>query len=90
MAYSSDTIVFGIEKKYGVQAIESKEKGLWYLQDDDRELIGILTVKNGIPKWEIFTKDQFKALAYLLKDLKVSQLNALVSEALDIYDVVFN
>ena len=90
MAYSSEAIVYAIEKKHGVQAIESKRKGLWYLQDDDRELIGILTVKYGIPKWQVYTKEQFKAFINIFKDLQTTEIKSLVNEARDVYDMVFN
>ena len=90
MSRNPDNIVFGIEKKFGVQAIESEGRGLWYLQDDEKRRIGILTIENGIPKWSILSREQFKVLAHIISSLKSGQLKALVKEANDIYDVVFN
>lgn len=75
MATSNDTIVFGIEKKYGVQAIESGARGLWYLQDDERQGMGIMTLTKGIPTYAILKKEQIKTL---------------IKELQDVYDMVFN
>ena len=74
VATSSDSIIHNIEVKYGVQAIESNAKTVFYLQDDERKHIGIMTVQKGVKRWIILTKEQFKALA---------------EEVKDIYDVVF-
>ena len=74
VATSSDSIVYNLERKYGVQAIESNANTLYYIQDDERKMIGIMTIKKGVPKVIALTKEQFKAMAEEIKD---------------IYDVVF-
>lgn len=75
MANCVDNIVTGIEKKFGVQAVESEGAGLFYLQDDEREMMGILSVIDGKPTCAILKKKQIK---FLIKELK------------DIYDMLFN
>lgn len=90
MAISNDAIVYRIEKAHGVQAIESKKKNLFYLQDDDKSHIGILTVDHGVPEWQIYTKEQFKKFVDLFKGIDVGKLRSLASEMNDVYDIVFN
>lgn len=75
MAVCNDTVVYGIEMKYGVQAIESEGRGLWYLQDDDRKMMGIMTIIDGNPSWVI---------------LKKSQIKTLINELQDVYDTMFD
>lgn len=75
MANSNDNIVYGIEKRYGVQAIESEARNLWYLQDEERKYLGFMTIIKRKPIWLILKKEQIKTI---LKELK------------DIYDMVFN
>lgn len=75
MARCNDTVVYGIEMKYGVQAIESEGRGLWYLQDDERKMMGIMTVINGNPSWVI---------------LKKSQIPTLIKELQEVYDTMFD
>lgn len=75
MATSNENIVSNIERKYSVQAIESEASGLFYLQDDERKQLGILTITKGIPTWAILKREQLKTL---IKELK------------DVYDTVFN
>lgn len=89
MGTANENIVYSIEKKYGVQAIESKKKNLFYLQDDDKKHIGILTVDHGVPEWQIYTKEQFKTVVNLFKGLEVGKLRSLASEMNDVYEMVF-
>lgn len=69
MALNVDNIVFRIEKKYGVQAIQSEAKNLFYLQDDDREAMGILTIVDYKPTFTVLKKEQIKALINELQDV---------------------
>ena len=64
-----DTLVDSIELNYDVRAIESLERGLFYLQDDDRKLIGIMTCKAGNKSIAILTKKQAYALLDEFKDI---------------------
>lgn len=75
MATSTENIVFRIEKKYGVQAIQSECNGLFYLQDEDKLGMGILTVIEGKLHYTLLTREQAKTL---------------VREINDIYDMLFN
>jgi hypothetical protein len=59
---NSDELVSKVELRYGLRAIESEAKGLFYLQDDERKLIGILTLKNGRKSCAILSKKQAYAL----------------------------
>ena len=66
-AYSRDNIVTNIEYKYDVRAIESEEKGLYYLEDDDNTEIGILVIKDGVPMHIILSKKgQNKVIFFLI------------------------
>ena len=64
-----DILVDSIELNYDVRAIESLERGLFYLQDDDRKLIGIMTCKAGKKSIAILTKKQAYALLDEFKDI---------------------
>jgi purine-nucleoside phosphorylase len=65
----SEAIVTNIECKYDVRAIESEVKGLYYLEDDDKKHIGILTVINGNTQHIILSKKQAKMLAKEMKSI---------------------
>lgn len=70
-----DNIVTIIEKERGVRAIESDAVGLYYLEDDEKKQLGVLTVLNG------------KASCVILQK---KQVQTLMKELQDVYDVVFN
>lgn len=66
---SRDTIVTNIEYKYDVRAIESEEKGLYYLEDDNNTEIGILVIKDGVPFHIVLSKKQASALLKEFEDV---------------------
>lgn len=66
---SYDTVVSGIEKNYNLRAIESLTKGLFYLEDDNHQTIGILTVKKGKKSIAVLNKRQAYALIDEFKDI---------------------
>ena len=72
---SIDHAIYSIEKKYGVQGIESGCRGLAYLQDDEKKMLGIMAFVNGQSTCAI---------------LKKSQVKALIDELQDIYDMIFD
>lgn len=61
--------VTAIEDKFNVKAIESEAKGLYYLYDDERKYLGILTVRNKIPVYTILNQKQLRALQQELQDI---------------------
>lgn len=69
MSHDYDSMVDRIEYQYGVRAIQSDAKGLFYLEDDERKLIGIMTVKNNKKSICLLNKNQVKALLNELKDI---------------------
>ena len=73
MAY--DNIVTTIEKDCGVRAIESEENCLYYLEDDAKQRLGIMTIINN-------------KMSYTM--LKKKQVQTLINELQDIYDMVFS
>ena len=70
-----DNMITSIEKRFNVQAIESEAKNLFYIQDEDRLGMGILTVVDDSMTCTLLNKKQIKAL---IKELK------------DVYDMLFN
>ena len=70
-----DNIVTIIEKDYDVRAIESETKGLYYLEDDAKKELGIMTITKGKMSYTI---------------LKKKQVETLIKELQDVYDMVFN
>lgn len=70
-----DNMITSIEKRYGVQAIESEASNLFYIQDEDRLGMGILTIVDDSVTCTLLNKKQIKAL---IKELK------------DVYDMLFN
>lgn len=75
MAKNSDNILWNLERRHGVQGIKSEARGLYYLQDDDRTGIGILTIIQGRPHYALLTREQLKVM---------------IREIKDIYDVMFD
>ena len=63
---NSDEIACKVEFQYDLRAIESEAKGLFYLTDDKRKSIGILTCRHGNKSICVLNKNQVKAL---LEDL---------------------
>ena len=64
-----DTIVDNIERKYDIRGVESEEKGLFYLEDNYRKSIGIMTCRSGQKSVAILTKKQAYALIEEFKDI---------------------
>ena len=64
-----DAIIDSIERNHNVRATESEAKGLFYLEDDKRENIGILAIKNGNKTMIKLTKEQAYAVAEEFKDV---------------------
>ena len=64
-----DNVVTAIEKKYDVRAIQSEAYGLYYLEDDDKQNIGILVVRDTTPTSIVLSKKQALTLAKELKDV---------------------
>lgn len=58
-----------IENQYNVKAVESEAADLYYLQDDDKKGLGILTFVDGSPQWVILSKKQALKLAEEIKDI---------------------
>lgn len=69
-----DNIVTLIEKECEVRAIESETKGLYYLEDDEKSHLGIMTITKGKVSCAI---------------LKKAQVKTLINELQDIYNMVF-
>ena len=57
-----DEMVSKVEFRYDLVAIESEAKGLFYLTDDKRKSIGIMTCKKGEKSICVLNKNQVKAL----------------------------
>ena len=70
----ADSIVTAIEKERSVRAIQSEEKGLYYLEDDEKKRLGIMAV----------FKEKVSCVV-----LKKKQVETLIRELQDIYDAVF-
>ena len=70
-----DNIVTNMERRHKVQAIQSEASNLFYIQDEDRLGMGILTVVDGKPLYTLLNKKQIK---FIIKELN------------DIYDMLFN
>ena len=75
MASGSENVVYALERKHDIQTIQSEAHGLFYLQDEDRLGMGILTVVQGVPHYALLTKEQLKIL---------------IREIKDVYDVMFD
>ena len=69
MNQPNDYIVTDIEREYNVRAIESEAKGLYYLEDDEKKYLGIMTVRKGKANWIVLNKKQIKALIKEIKDI---------------------
>jgi hypothetical protein len=68
--HGHDALVDAVERNYDLNAIESTENGLFYLQDNnDRNKIGIMTCRNGKRSIAILTKKQAYALIEEFKDI---------------------
>ena len=57
------------EAQHGVFSVQSEAKGLFYLQDNDRDKIGIMRITDGKKQFVILTKKQAKALIKEFKDI---------------------
>ena len=64
-----DEVVDELERTLDLRAIESLEKGLFYLTDDANKGVGIMTVKNGKKSIAVLTKKQAYALIGEFKDV---------------------
>ena len=62
-----DQIVSRIEFQHGLRAVESEAKGLFYLTDNERKSIGIMTCKFGGRSICVLSKKQVHALLNELK-----------------------
>lgn len=69
MSHDYDSMVDKIEYQYGVRAIQSDAKGLFYLEDDKWKLIGIMTTKNNNKSICILNKKQVEALLNELEEI---------------------
>ena len=69
MSCDYNSIVDKVEYQHDIRAIQSDAKGLFYLEDDERKLIGIMTVKNNKKSICLLNKNQVKALLNELKDI---------------------
>lgn len=65
----TDSIVTAIEKERGVRAIQSDERGLFYLEDDEKKRLGIMAVFKGKVSCVVLKKNQVKALIRELQDI---------------------
>ena len=75
---SRDAIVTNIEYKYDVRAIQSEEKGLYYLEDYKNTYIGILVIRDGVPMHIIISKKQASALIKELEDVCKMRFGGLI------------
>ncbi len=57
-----DQIVSRLEFQHDLRAIESDAKGLFYLQDDEKKFIGIMTCRYGGKSICVLSKKQSYAL----------------------------
>lgn len=73
--HCTQNVVTEFEYKNDVYAINSDAKGLFYLYDDVKESIGIMTVKKGLAEAIV---------------LKKAQIKSLIDELQDVYNMVFN
>ena len=62
-------IVSRIEREHGVRAIQSETKRLFYLEDDDKEDIGILVIRKTVPMHIVLSTKQAYTLAKELKEV---------------------
>lgn len=73
MATAIDNTVTAIECKYGVKAVNSEAKHLYYLFDEDKRNMGIMVIHTvddkNISNQIIISKEQAKALINELKDV---------------------
>jgi hypothetical protein len=58
-----------LECEYDIRAVESLVSGLYYLQDDKRKSIGIMTIRNGRESRVLLSKKQAYALIDEFKDI---------------------
>jgi hypothetical protein len=71
----NNAVVTNIESKYGVRAIQSEAKGLFYIEDDDKKDIGILVLVDGKPFYVVLNRKQAYALAKEFKDVVKMRFN---------------
>jgi hypothetical protein len=64
-----DMLADEIEMNYDIKAIESLERGMFYLQDNERKSIGIMTCKSGKRSIAILTKKQAYTLLEEFEDI---------------------
>ena len=69
MSKNHDSVVDKVEYQHGVRAIQSDAKGLFYLEDNKRKLIGIMTVKNNQKTICVLNKNQVEALLNELEEI---------------------
>lgn len=69
MSHNHDSVVDKVEYQYNCRAVQSEQKGLFYLEDDERKFIGIMTIKNNKKSICLLNKNQVKALLNELKDV---------------------
>ena len=57
------------EAKHDIWSVQSEAKGLFYLQDNERDKIGIMRITDGKKQFVILTKKQAKALIKEFKEV---------------------
>ena len=69
MSNESGALMTAFEAKHDIWSVQSEAKGLFYLQDNERDKIGIMSIVKGRKQFVILTKKQAEALIKEFKDI---------------------